>query len=316
MNPFPLVSIIIPSYNRAETILNSLKSILNQTYTNWECLVIDDFSTDNTVDVINQIIKNDSRFRYLLNEKNKGAQGARNTGIIHSKGDWVAFNDSDDVWLANKLRMQIDVLIEHSFKENLVIHGNCIVKDHTLNTDEYWTLNKSNDNDLKFYLKESAILYPSILTSKKFLLSSGLLDEQVPSYQEWDLALQLVKKSDFVHLDEPLFIYNKHIGDTISKDMSRDLLGYDYIRVKYKNDFISFYGESAYIESIMQNIARAARFGNWDTGKILLKKHKNLISAKQYSYWLHCFTKKINPVKTKPSAIKRIVNFIKRKIHD
>lgn len=105
MSQNELVSVIIPTYNRANLILQAVKSVLNQTYKNFEIIIVDDGSSDNTEDVINVI--HDNRIRYIKHAINKGASAARNTGIREAKGKYIAFQDSDDHWLPDKLEKQV-----------------------------------------------------------------------------------------------------------------------------------------------------------------------------------------------------------------
>lgn len=102
-----LVSIIMPSYNTAKYISAAIESILNQTYENWELIIVDDCSTDNTDEILTEYAKKDSRIRYYKNEKNSGAAVARNRALRQAKGKWVAFLDSDDLWEKDKLEKQI-----------------------------------------------------------------------------------------------------------------------------------------------------------------------------------------------------------------
>lgn len=101
-----LVSIIMPSYNTAKYIAESIQSVLNQTYTNWELIIVDDCSTDNTDDVVKPYLI-DTRISYLKNSKNSGAAVSRNRALREAKGKWIAFLDSDDLWLPEKLEKQI-----------------------------------------------------------------------------------------------------------------------------------------------------------------------------------------------------------------
>lgn len=100
-----LVSIIMPSYNTAAYIKESIQSVLNQTYTNWELIIVDDCSTDSTDEVLETI--KDSRIRYFKNDKNSGAAVSRNKALREAKGQWIAFLDSDDLWMPEKLEKQI-----------------------------------------------------------------------------------------------------------------------------------------------------------------------------------------------------------------
>lgn len=108
----PLISVIIPSYNRAHLINEACTSVLSQTYSNIELIIVDDCSTDNTKEVVSSI--KDSRVHYYCLEKNSGACIARNLGIEKATGDYIAFNDSDDRWHSDKLEKQISFLIENN----------------------------------------------------------------------------------------------------------------------------------------------------------------------------------------------------------
>ena len=92
------VSVIMPSYNSEKYISESIKSIINQTYTNWELIITDDFSSDNTVKVVESFIKNDKRIKLYVLKSNQGAGAARNNSIKMAKGRFIAFCDSDDQW--------------------------------------------------------------------------------------------------------------------------------------------------------------------------------------------------------------------------
>lgn len=310
------VSIIIPAYNRENLILKALHSIQQQTYTNWECVVVDDGSTDNTLQVVELLAKEDARFKCISNSRSKGAQGARNTGILHAKGTWIAFNDSDDEWMPDKLEKQITILQEEKFNEFLVIHGDCVVDDHKTGSREIWSLNRLEDElPLRYFLKESSILFPSILTSKKVLEEVGLLDENVPSYQEWDTALSLSRICKFVHVAEHLFIYHKHKEETISKDLRRDIEGANYIRVKYRKDFIQQFEEELYVQYFFKNLHRVVVHGYWDLGIKILKESKPFLPTNLYWHWLLSFKAKTDPLHGKKRIFKTFLRKFKKKIY-
>src|SRR5690554_5935610 len=116
MQEHPLVSIIIPTYNRAHLIGETLDSVLAQTYTNWECIIIDDGSSDNTEQLLSKYTEKDLRFQYLTRPSNspKGANACRNFGLENSKGDYVNFFDSDDIMHPDKLLTQVRILQKHT----------------------------------------------------------------------------------------------------------------------------------------------------------------------------------------------------------
>ena len=108
-----LVSVIMPSYNTADYIGDSIRSVLAQTYKNWELLIVDDCSKDNTDEVVASFA--DARIRYLKNERNSGAALSRNRALREAKGRWIAFLDSDDMWDAQKLERQLTFMEEHGY---------------------------------------------------------------------------------------------------------------------------------------------------------------------------------------------------------
>lgn len=103
-----LVSIIMPSWNTGRFIAESIQSVLEQTYANWELLIVDDCSSDNTETIVKSF--KDSRVKYFRNTKNSGAALTRNRALREAKGEWVAFLDSDDLWNPKKLELQIDFM--------------------------------------------------------------------------------------------------------------------------------------------------------------------------------------------------------------
>ena len=108
-----LVSIIMPSYNTEKFIKQTIDSVIAQTYTNWELIIVDDCSTDNSIQVINNI--NDLRIKLFINEKNSGAAISRNKALQEAKGKWIAFLDSDDLWSKDKLKKQIDFMESNNY---------------------------------------------------------------------------------------------------------------------------------------------------------------------------------------------------------
>lgn len=114
-NSFDLVSIITPSYNTGRFIAETIESALAQTYGNWEMIIVDDCSTDDTDEVVAGYVKQDSRIRYIRNERNSGAALSRNRALREARGRWIAFLDSDDLWMPEKLERQIQFMEKNGY---------------------------------------------------------------------------------------------------------------------------------------------------------------------------------------------------------
>ena len=163
----PLVSIIIPVFNSAETIHRSLNSVLKQTYKNFEIIIIDDCSTDSTINIIQTY--DDKRINILKHSENKGASYARNTGIKNSKGEYLAFLDSDDEWLPNKLAEQMQLF--NTNKHIAIVTCNCTFKDQN-NKVAYHSYDNappvSGAQAWKTLLQYSFIATPSVILNKAY----------------------------------------------------------------------------------------------------------------------------------------------------
>ncbi|RFS33269.1 glycosyltransferase family 2 protein [Acinetobacter sp. SWAC5] len=265
----PLISIIIPMYNREKTINECLNSVSQQTYRNIEILVVDDCSYDESVNIVKNYL--DNRVKLVQLDKNSGAQVARNRGIIEAKGEWIAFNDSDDIWMLNKLEKQLNILEANHFKKNIVIHSDCKCFDEESGKEWVWNVPKTEGSCLELLLKRPAPLFPTLLTSKENLYNCGMLDEDVPSYQEWDTVIKLAQKSIFFHIREPLFTYMLHQGETISKDTKRDIEGYLYIINKYRNQMESY---KFYDRHILNLVLKSISFELFDYAERIIDFHK------------------------------------------
>lgn len=115
MQDYGLVSIITPSWNCGKFVAETIQSILAQTYTNWELLFQDDCSTDNTREIVARYADNDSRIKYACNPTNSGAAITRNNALLRAKGRWIAFLDSDDLWLPEKLERQLAFMVDNNY---------------------------------------------------------------------------------------------------------------------------------------------------------------------------------------------------------
>jgi len=245
------VSVVIPTFNRQDTISYCLNSVLAQTYRNLEVIVIDDCSTDGTVSVVRS--HPDARVRCVALEKHAGAQGARNRGIHEARYDWIAFQDSDDEWLPDKLEKQVSVLANSDYDPWVFVYCNAYRFDKTTGVKSIRLLPVVEGyNQYSILLQSPAPIYPSMMTSKKALAMIGYLDERVPSFQEWDTSIRLAKYCRIVHLKEPLMVYYTGGGDAISASATKYVEGLHYIISKYEIDIKGLCGQEAWLKLNVQ----------------------------------------------------------------
>lgn len=267
------VSVVIPAHNRAKTIAHCLDSVCNQTLPPYEVIVVDDCSTDKTVEIVEGYSHSHPSVRCVVLDRNLGAQAARNRGIKEASGVWIAFQDSDDEWVLDKLEKQVAALEKAGFDPMTVVHTDCFCYDHQ-------TLAKSlralppidGERVLPKLLNAAGPMFPGMMTSKVALEKIGLLDENVPSYQEWDTFIRLARECRFIHLREPLFVYHFHAGDTISKNKKRDIDGYQYVIDKHRNEILELCGAEALNQHLENNALRAMRWGLYTEARQILAK--------------------------------------------
>lgn len=266
------VSVVIPAYNRAKTIAYCLDSVCNQTLPPLEIIVVDDRSTDETVAIVSGYSRLHPSVRCVVLDKNSGAQAVRNRGIMEARGEWIAFQDSDDEWVSDKLEKQIAALASVAFDPLTVVHTDAWRYNPTTGERNRWHLKSCEGQVYAELLRSPAPLFPTLLTSKIALEKIGMLDENVPSYQEWDTAIRLAKICHFIHLREPLFVYHFHAGETISKNKLRDVEGYQYIVDKHRNDMLRICGVEVLNRHLGENALKAIRWGFYAEARQIMAK--------------------------------------------
>lgn len=229
----PLVSVVIPTYNRSNTILASVNSVLNQTYKNIELIVVDDCSTDDTEKII--LSMGDQRIKYIKLERNSGACVARNTGIKKSSGIYIAFNDSDDEWLPEKTKKQLDFLQ----KKNADI---VLCKMECRTPENKFIHNfPSIENDKQISYKE-LLKYNSASTQTIFgkaeCFKDILFDSTMPRLQDWDETLRLSKKYSVFYQNE-ILVHTFFQNDSISTHPEKGITAMQKLFEKHKDAIFS-----------------------------------------------------------------------------
>lgn len=215
-----LVSIIMPSYNTASYIKQTIQSVLNQTYTNWELIIVDDCSTDNTDEVVDTI--KDCRIRYFKNEKNSGAAISRNKALREAKGQWIAYLDSDDLWMPEKLEKQIKFMEENGCAfsytnyEEIDVDGN--------KTGVKVTGPKKITKTGMFNY-----CWPGCLTVMYDANKIGLIQiEDIKKNNDYAMWLKVCRKADCYLLDEILGQYRKGRVGSVSTHSIKTMIGWHY----------------------------------------------------------------------------------------
>lgn len=216
-----LVSIITPSYNSEKFISETINSILNQTYSNWELLITDDCSTDNTIEIVNYYSKRDSRIKLFTLEKNSGAGVARNNSIMHAKGKYIAFCDSDDQWKEFKLSKQVDFMVTNNL---------------SFTYSSYDVIDEDN-NKLKSIFSPIKLSYKKMLRNNYVGCLTAIYDQdklgkiymsKIRKRQDWTLWLKIFKIIKNTRgINETLAIYRDRRGSISNNKVL--LLKYNWI---------------------------------------------------------------------------------------
>ena len=227
-----LVSIIMPLYNSADYIADSIKSVLAQTYSDWELLIVDDCSTDNSVGIVKSFA--DSRIRLFQNENNSGAAISRNYALREAQGRWIAFLDSDDIWDAQKLEKQIKFMENNGYSFTFTDYRICLNGEWL----PYICTGPNKINKRKMY----NYCYFSTITVMYDREKIGLIQiADLRKNNDYAMWLQAIEKSNAYRLPECLSFYIKHDG-SVSSGNKIKLIKWHYILFREglgKNAFIS-----------------------------------------------------------------------------
>ncbi len=207
------ISVIIPTFNRLDLLKRAIESVLNQSIKPYDIIVVDDGSTDDTSEMIQQKYKSIN----LIQQKNSGVSAARNNGIKNAQGDWIALLDSDDEWKKNKLEEQVNSLIDNPRYE-------------FCHTNEIWIRNGIRVNQKKRHKKYGGFIFDkcldicrispsSVLFNKNILNHVGWFDEELPVCEDYDLWLRITADYEILFIDKPLIVkYGGH-NDQLSQSV-------------------------------------------------------------------------------------------------
>jgi len=214
----PLVSVIIPTYNRKDRLPFAIISVLNQTYQNFEILVINDCG-DDIIEVIESL--NDQRIKYFVQPENKGPAAARNVGLQHAAGDYIAYLDDDDVYYPNHLSTLCEATLKNT--EINVFYTDAIERMMKLNGTERVTISEvvrySIDFDQETLLTKNITPTLCVFHKKCIIGKSGVFDESLKTHEDWDLWLKFSKLGRFLHIKKTTCEYSRvEGGDSLTKN--------------------------------------------------------------------------------------------------
>lgn len=228
----PEISIVIPTYNRADKIAIAIQSILKQSFEDWECIVVDDGSEDNTETVIKKI--EDARVRYYKLEQNKGACYARNYGILKSKGKYIAFQDSDDYWERDKLEKQISFLQKKGLDVTFCRLRSVEKKIRYVPKNSFHYDIVSHEVALSRFTGSTQTFF-----GKRSCFLDVPFDENLPRFQDWELIMRMTDKYRVGYQKE--ILAQRNLGnDSISLSSQKGKDACQYLLDKYKKELLHF----------------------------------------------------------------------------
>jgi len=238
MATVPLVSIILPTYNRAQTIGRSVKSVLTQTYSDFELIIVDDGSTDSTSEVVKSF--RDSRIHYMQTDRNGGAALARNLGLRASRGEFIAFQDSDDEWFPDKLKRQVDIL--SSAPPTVAFVYSDMIRVLLSGEETYFkspTVRRGELLDTKgLEYQVHGIGLVTVMLRRACLDEVGYFDEGFPRFIDLDLFIRLAKAFAAQYIREPLAYYYE--GEGIQTNNNAYIRARLLLLKKYRCHLLSF----------------------------------------------------------------------------
>ena len=265
------ISVIIPTYNRCDLLKRAINSVIKQTITPKEIIIVDNGSTDQTYQMVSSLFP---EINYFI-EKKRGVSAARNKGILESKSKWIAFLDSDDAWKPTKLEKQMEYSVFNQDKYRII------------HTDETWYRNKKFLNQLKKHKKSGGNIFknslqlccisPSSVVLKKQIFDDyGLFDENLEVCEDYDMWIRITSKEEVGFLDSPLVLkYGGH-----SDQLSKKFWGMDRFRIKsleknLKNEHFSKSQKISVLDTLIEKLTIVSDGALKRENKEIFKKYND-----------------------------------------
>lgn len=213
-----LVSVIVPVYNAAATIAETIASVYSQQYSNWELILVDDGSKDNSLEILSGY--NDPRVK-VFSQPNRGVAAARNLGISKASGKYIAFLDADDLWRADKLQKSLEALTSGSYA---LVYTDVMEFESDLKMARFHTYSEPVDvnDDYHRLLTHDYISTLTVVVEKEVLDTVGNFDEMLFGTEDWDLWIRIAQAHSIFKVEEPLSFY-RYSANGLSKNRDKHL---------------------------------------------------------------------------------------------
>lgn len=292
-----LVSVIMPAYNAEKYIASSIRSVIDQTYSHWELIVVDDGSTDRTAEIVRDLSPTDERIT-LVYQQNGGQASARNTGIKNSRGDLIAFLDADDLWIKEKLDLQL-LKMDETGADIVYSDGQHIHADGEPSEDEHFAVVPGRVEAARMFkllYEYNRIQIQSVLARRDLLERAGLFDEdrRLQNCEDYDLWLKLARADAvFYGMEEKLIRYRRHAGAStfqesnvlrpmiavMKKHADQSSLGRDEVTTRIRNLYRSLLAALVRENRLTEANASMREFAAWDRGSWITKFQRVLLGV-------------------------------------
>ena len=239
---FGLVSVIMAAYNAEKTIEQSINSVLNQTYPAVELLVVDDYSQDRTVKLVENIMARDNRVRLIYNKENSGVSYTRKHGLEEAKGAWIAILDSDDIWAPEKLEKQI--ILQKKMNADLLFTGSAFMDSDGQPID--WYLHAPSEVTYRHLLKQNVLSNSSSLVRKELYEKYYAVGDGM--HEDFAVWLGILKEGKKAYgVDEPLLTYRIAKSSKLGNKIKAAKMNWNTYRYIGLNPLSAFYYECWYV---------------------------------------------------------------------
>ncbi len=230
MKNAPSLSVIMPCYNQSKYLGEAIEGVIGQTHKNLEVIIVDDFSTDNSVEIIEKYRKMDGRIRSIYHSSNLGVSKSRNDAISLAAGKYIAFCDADDIWERNKIGIQLETL-ERESGYDVVYSDSIIINEDGVPTGDRFSSKynrrRHTGNIFGYLCLTNFINTPTVVLRRRCINSHLYFNETFKYLEDWIFWLRLASEYMFFYIDEPLARYRVH-----SRSTNRDEHGYKLHRIK------------------------------------------------------------------------------------